>query len=81
MKTTNFLPRPAGGRGAFCPSDGGDEASPLNREAAACGRGDFAVQQRIASDHYMAAEMNRQASMGWYGAYGGYMRPVVIVHH
>jgi hypothetical protein len=30
----------------------------------------LAVQQRIAQDYYMAAEMNRQAAWGWYGAYG-----------
>lgn len=30
----------------------------------------LAVQQRIATTQYQAAEMSRQASMGWYGAYG-----------
>jgi hypothetical protein len=40
----------------------------------------LAVQQRIANDYYQAAEMNRDASMGWYGAYGPYAvgRPIVI---
>jgi len=30
----------------------------------------LAVQQKIAQDYYMAAEMNRQAAWGWYGAWG-----------
>jgi hypothetical protein len=30
----------------------------------------LAVQQRIAQDNYMAAEMNRDAAWGWYGAWG-----------
>jgi len=30
----------------------------------------LAIQQRIAQDNYMAAEMDRQTAMGWYGAYG-----------
>lgn len=40
----------------------------------------LAVQQRIANDYYQAAEMNREASVGWYGAYGPYVgaRPIVI---
>jgi len=33
----------------------------------------LAVQQRIAQANYQAAEMNRQAAMGWYGAYGPYV--------
>ncbi len=32
----------------------------------------LALEQKIASDNYMAAEMNRTAAMGWYGAYGSY---------
>jgi hypothetical protein len=32
---------------------------------------ELAIQQRIAQDNYMAAEMNRDAAMGWYGAWGG----------
>ena len=32
----------------------------------------LAVQQRIARDNYMAAEMNRDMATGWYGAYGPY---------
>jgi len=41
----------------------------------------LAVQQRIASEYRMAAQMNQDAAMGWYGAYGPYMgaRPVVVV--
>lgn len=31
---------------------------------------ELAVQQRIAEDYYMAAEMNREAARGWYGAWG-----------
>jgi hypothetical protein len=30
----------------------------------------MAIAQRIASDYYMAAEMNRDAAWGWYGAWG-----------
>lgn len=30
----------------------------------------LAVQQRIAQQEYQAAEMRREAAMGWYGAYG-----------
>ncbi len=30
----------------------------------------LAIAQRIARDYYTAAEMNRQAAWGWYGAYG-----------
>jgi hypothetical protein len=30
----------------------------------------LAVQQQIAQDYYMAAEMNRAAAWGWYGAWG-----------
>jgi hypothetical protein len=38
----------------------------------------LATQQRIASDYYMAAEMQRQAAWGWYGAWGaGIGRPWV----
>ena len=33
---------------------------------------ELAVQQRIARDNYEAAEMQRDAAMGWYGAYGPY---------
>jgi hypothetical protein len=32
----------------------------------------LSIQQRVASDNYMAAEMNRDMAMGWYGAYGPY---------
>jgi hypothetical protein len=32
----------------------------------------LANQQRIARQNYEAAEMNRDASMGWYSAYGPY---------
>jgi len=32
----------------------------------------LAVQQRIARDNYQAAQMERDASRGWYGAYGPY---------
>ena len=31
---------------------------------------ELAVQQRIARDNYQAAQMNQQASMGWYNAWG-----------
>lgn len=31
----------------------------------------LAVQQQIAQDYYMAAEMDRAAAFGWYGAWGG----------
>lgn len=31
---------------------------------------ELAIQQQIAQDYYMAAEMNRQAAYGWYGAWG-----------
>ena len=34
----------------------------------------LAVQQNIAQQQYQAAEMQREASMGWYGAYGPYGR-------
>jgi hypothetical protein len=30
----------------------------------------LAVEQRIAENNYMAAEMNREAAWGWYGAWG-----------
>jgi hypothetical protein len=30
----------------------------------------LAVQQQIARENYMAAEMNRDAAWGWYGAWG-----------
>ena len=30
----------------------------------------LAVQQQIAQDYYMAAEMDRAAAYGWYGAWG-----------
>jgi hypothetical protein len=30
----------------------------------------LAVRQQIAQDYYMAAEMNRAAAWGWYGAWG-----------
>jgi hypothetical protein len=30
----------------------------------------LAVQQQIAQQYYMAAEMNQQAAYGWYGAWG-----------
>lgn len=33
---------------------------------------ELAIQQRIARDNYEAAEMQRDAAMGWYGAYGPY---------
>jgi hypothetical protein len=32
----------------------------------------LAVQKHIAASQYQAAEMNRQAAMGWSGAYGSY---------
>src|SRR5215208_6360793 len=31
---------------------------------------ELAVQQRLAEDYYVAAEMNREAARGWYGAWG-----------
>jgi hypothetical protein len=31
---------------------------------------ELAIQQRIAENYYMAAEMERQAAWGWYGAWG-----------
>jgi hypothetical protein len=31
---------------------------------------ELAIRQRIAQDAYMAAEMNREAAWGWYGAWG-----------
>ena len=31
---------------------------------------ELAIHQQIAQDYYMAAEMNRQAAYGWYGAWG-----------
>jgi hypothetical protein len=42
----------------------------------------LAVRQQIARDNYAAAEMSRQASYGWYGAYGPWMSPMrpVIIH-
>jgi hypothetical protein len=30
----------------------------------------LAIEQRIAQDYYMAAEMERDAARGWYGAWG-----------
>jgi hypothetical protein len=33
----------------------------------------IAIQKRIASDYYQAAEMNRATSYGWYGAYAPYV--------
>lgn len=33
----------------------------------------IAIQKRIASDYYQAAEMNRAAAYGWYGYYGPYV--------
>src|SRR5438874_9696929 len=33
----------------------------------------LAIQQQIAQDHYMAAEMDRASAWGWYGAWGGPM--------
>ena len=40
----------------------------------------IAIQKRIASDYYQAAEMNRASAYGWYGAYGPYLygRPYYI---
>jgi len=32
----------------------------------------LAVQQRVAQDQYMAAEMNRMYAHRWYGAWGGW---------
>jgi len=32
----------------------------------------LAIQQRIARDNYEAAQMQHDAAMGWYGAYGPY---------
>ena len=31
---------------------------------------DLAIQQQIAQQYYMAAEMQNDAAMGWYGAWG-----------
>jgi hypothetical protein len=31
---------------------------------------ELAVKQQIAQDNYMAAQMNRDAAYGWYGAWG-----------
>lgn len=31
---------------------------------------ELAIQQQIAQQYYMAAEMERQAAWGWYGAWG-----------
>ena len=31
---------------------------------------ELAIRQQIAQEYYMAAEMNRQAAWGWYGAWG-----------
>lgn len=33
----------------------------------------LAVQRSIAADNYRAAELNREASYGWYGAYSPYV--------
>ena len=33
---------------------------------------ELAIQQRIARENYQAAQMQRDAAMGWYGAYGPY---------
>ncbi len=33
----------------------------------------LAIEQRIARQNYEAAEMNRDAARGWYGAYGSYV--------
>src|SRR5437762_13081260 len=33
----------------------------------------LAIHQQIAQDYYMAAEMDRAAAWGWYGAWGGPM--------
>ena len=30
----------------------------------------LAVQKNIANDYYQAAQLNNQAAMGWYGAWG-----------
>lgn len=40
----------------------------------------IAIQKRIASDYYQAAEMNRSAAWGWYGAYSPYVygRPYYV---
>jgi len=32
----------------------------------------LAIEQRIARDNYQAAQMQRDAAIGWYGAYGPY---------
>jgi hypothetical protein len=39
----------------------------------------LAIQQRIARENYQAAQMQRDAAMGWYGAYGPYAYPGVRV--
>jgi hypothetical protein len=40
----------------------------------------LAIQQRIARDNYEAAQMQRDAAVGWYGAYGPYaFRPGIRV--
>jgi hypothetical protein len=31
---------------------------------------ELAIRQRIAEDHYMAAEMERDAALSWYGGFG-----------
>ncbi len=33
----------------------------------------LSIQQNIAQDNYMAAQMNQAAAMNWYGAYGPYV--------
>lgn len=39
----------------------------------------LAVQQNIAEANYQAAQMNQQMAMGWYGAYGPYYAPPVVM--
>jgi hypothetical protein len=42
----------------------------------------LAIKQQIARDNYAAAEMSREASFGWYGAYGLSVAPMhpMIIH-
>jgi hypothetical protein len=39
----------------------------------------LAIQQRIARDNYEAAQMQQDMARGWYGAYGPYAYPRVMM--
>lgn len=59
------------GKGVFyIYKDAANGIAYVGREAEYQQYQNLAIQQQIAQQYYMAAEMNRQAAWGWYGAWG-----------